>query len=62
MLPVPSGFTDREIGLKNVSDSTIPVIVSATGAADIDGSSFDTLSTGRVYRQYRSTGTGYIIV
>jgi hypothetical protein len=61
MLPIPSGSENLEVGIKNVSNSTNPVTVTATGPALIDDLSTDVLAIARVYREYKSTGTGYII-
>lgn len=61
LLPIPSGNVNSEVGVKNVSDSINTITVSGTGAAQIDGVSTDLLSSPRLARTYKSTGTGFII-
>jgi hypothetical protein len=62
LLPVPSGSVDSEIGVKNASDSTNSVTVTATGIAQIDDVASDQIAVARAFRLYKSIGTGYIIM
>jgi len=61
MLPIPSGGENSEVGVKNVSNSTNPITITATGPALIDDANSDVIAIARAYREYKSTGTGFII-
>jgi hypothetical protein len=62
IIPPATGALNLEIGVKNMSNGTGPVFVTASDSSDMDGSTGFVMNTPRKYVRVKSIGTGYIVV